>query len=870
MIRGENGSANPPQEFHITETAMALELSPDETQTINIRANIRRRQFDLKKGLADMGETAKDERYRGVVQMVYQEMEGATATEELAENIPTIVAGLCAKAKQVAELDPRQAAFLYSKAAKMEVATGLSAKENLANASQCLDECEQHALAVSNPSHLLPYALLLGAEKKLLGNSSLPPQEKIAAASMSSETLLRQYALTLPASEREKFLELIPPEQRQRISIVLDHAVSKFLPEQFAQTEIEQNQRAEILERAVVVLKKLLTESIAESAKDVTLTAQILTRLQGEDGWRGLSDAGTIGLVNAKNPEQQKRRYDYTLQVIDELWRGDSIKGGALAMKLAGKKDLPADLFKNLFERLLREDILTKKTQTYFDDEANWPFLKKLVAQYPSQFNTVIDTLTQIRDYKPAEHTDEIFQALADLDAITPIIFERYRRADSKGKKELARKIKELKPNFFRNQPIKNILPKEDGEILAEMVYLAYTPIGMSFGDVQKFIGKLNDRTEDLAEFNIPEEGYDFIMETGKKFTLKPGTRLDPEKLRSARELFTDKAPQSEEEILAVAKLLERTAKAGSDFEDKDLSVLLSVMGSDQPVRDFLERSANLTSANYYVFLNELKELLGVYFTDNYDQRLQNFLSANPKIEGRILKILSAPERRAILKKKLAEDGASVNWDTLNTRAEAAKTLALFIQTKTLKLTREEIAKMANKFIASDAGEESQTDGKRKLKAHISKNVGSFFAKASAGICTAQDVTLFEREDHFHINIVEDEQKVRGNIQAYIVEFPAGSRSLVLRGFNPNTAFLDKIDAGAFCEAVLKVAKQFQVTNGLVHVYITENLGGWHALSNREAVSQYLQRRYVKDKRERKFNLPITASHSVSNIYEIF
>jgi len=165
---------------------------------------------------------------------------------------------------------------------------------------------------------------------------------------------------------------------------------------------------------------------------------------------------------------------------------------------------------------------------------------------------------------------------------------------------------------------------------------------------------------------------------------------------------------------------------------------------------------------------------------------------------------------------------------------------------------------------------QSDAGGKRKLKAHISKNVGSFFAKASAGICTAQDVTLFEREDHFHINIVEDEQKVCGNIQAYIVEFPVGSRSLVLRGFNPNTAFLDKIDAGAFCEAVLKVAKQFQVTNGLVHVYITENLGGWHALSNREAVSQYLQRRYVKDKRERKFNLPITASNSVSNIYEIF
>lgn len=867
MTRHEGINFPPSPESPKIDALVVPELTLAEVESINARANIRRRQFDLRKSLADLGDISKDERYTVIIQNVYQEMGGETKIEGSTDDFALQATVLRQKAKRAEGLDLRHAAYLYAQAAKLELACGKDAKEDMAKADRCIEATKD--FVKNNPSHLLPQAILLGIEKRSLVDLSALSKEKIATASQNNEGLLRQYSLILPEEERENFLALMPAEQRKRASIILDHTVSEFLPEQFTQTDLEQAQRTAILERSANAAEQLLSESGENTGDNVVLTVQTLIRLRGEDGLRRLSEVGSTGLVKALNPEQQIRRYEYTAQVINEFLLADAAKGGALAMKFLGRKDLPPRLFKTFFEKLLEARVLTEKARLFFNDEKNWSFLKKLIAQYPNQFNTVIDTLSQIHDYNPAEHEAEVFQALNDLDSITPIIFERYRRTDAKGKKELAKKIKELKPGFFRNQPIRDVLPREDREILAEMVYLAYRPVGMSFGDVQKFIEKLDDRTEDIEKFNFPENGYDFIMEGGRKFALKPGERLDREKLQSYRELFIGKVPQSEEEALEVSKLLERVVKAGSDFETKDLSILLSVMGADQPVRNFLERSKNLTQENYYTYLNELKELLGVYFSDNYQERLENFLSANPKAEGRILKILSSPDRQAVLRKKLAKDGEDINWGIVTTREEAAKAMAVFIQTKVLKLIREEIARMANKFVGSETGEETQQDGKRKLRAYISKNVGSFFAKASAGICTAQDIPLFEREDHFHINIVENEQTVQGNIQAYIISDPDGGRSLVLRGFNPNTAFLDKIDAGAFCEAVLKVARQFQKDNNLAHVYITESLAGWHALSNREAVAQYLQKRYVKEKKERRFTLQIASSTSVGRIYEV-
>ena len=153
------------------------------------------------------------------------------------------------------------------------------------------------------------------------------------------------------------------------------------------------------------------------------------------------------------------------------------------------------------------------------------------------------------------------------------------------------------------------------------------------------------------------------------------------------------------------------------------------------------------------------------------------------------------------------------------------------------------------------------------LKAYVSKNIGSFFAKASAGICTAEDVPLWNDEEHFHINIVENDEYVRANIQAYIIGI-GQKKALLLRGFNPNSDFLKRIDVGAFCEKALDVAREFARENGLESVYISEQ-GGWHALSNREQIGSYLVKKYHKAGNRVSYSRKVASSHSISEMYKV-
>jgi hypothetical protein len=77
-----------------------------------------------------------------------------------------------------------------------------------------------------------------------------------------------------------------------------------------------------------------------------------------------------------------------------------------------------------------------------------------------------------------------------------------------------------------------------------------------------------------------------------------------------------------------------------------------------------------------------------------------------------------------------------------------------------------------------------------------------------------------------------------------------------------------KIDVESFCEQILAIGKQFQEANGLASVYTTEQ-GGWHALSNREQVAQYLMGRYINNQPGVSSSLQVASSHTVSRIYPI-
>ena len=66
----------------------------------------------------------------------------------------------------------------------------------------------------------------------------------------------------------------------------------------------------------------------------------------------------------------------------------------------------------------------------------------------------------------------------------------------------------------------------------------------------------------------------------------------------------------------------------------------------------------------------------------------------------------------------------------------------------------------------------------------------------------------------------------------------------------------------------MDIAKQFQEAKGLGGIFITEQ-GGWHALSNREQVAQYLMNRYINRRSGVLFSLQVASNHTVSTIYPI-
>lgn len=853
-------------------------LTSEELESIKVRADLRRRQFDFKrnvKALVRIDEELSPSiqtRQEAELKLVYKEVDGEVELLEPTEEINAQIARELQNAKEAAVNAPNLAALNYARAAKLQFRIGLDYHDTLAAARVYIDKSKN--LPKNSPAALLPEAIVLGIESKLLNNLPEVDLAKAARVVAVDLSLAEDYALVLSEDRREEFMRALPEESRAKISALIDRELSGLLPESLIAGEVEAAQRQKVQERAKEALKKLIEnpEDKAERAVARALS-QTLMGLEGEDSKRILQELGELSLSRSKEPSKARAKISYAARVLQTLSDIDRAKGGVLTMKFLGKKEVPEKFFTFFGKRLIQDGFLTKNAEKYLRDKNNLSFLRKLVAQYPNQFNTVVDTLSQLRDYKIQSNEQEIFGAIKDLETLTPIIFDRYRRADSAGKKELAQSIRELKPKFFRNVPVKDILPKGDRDILVEMIYLSYKPIGMSFERIKELVGQLKDRTADLRDYKFPLEGYEFALTSKKTFVPREGERIDMAKIGHLREMLAGSYPEKDDEIKKGSLLLGRLAKAGTDFKSEELQSVLGLMARDEQIVNFLRRYPKVEERNVYGFLSELKEISGIYFKDNFSERLANFLGANPTIAAAMAKILANPERIKTLKSKLGKDGEGVDWEILahleiSREADRAKVGELFsklVLTKVLKSAREEIAKNVNKFEEREGGEAVSATSSE-LKAYISKNIGSFFAKASAGICTAQDIPLFNRDDHFHINIVEGESQVRGNIQAYIIK-DDGGRSLVLRGFNPNADFLEKIEPGAFAEKVMEIGRSFARENNLRKVYITEQ-GGWHALSNREKIARYLSK-YLKEAKKKPFALQVSSGTSIGSIYEV-
>ena len=134
------------------------------------------------------------------------------------------------------------------------------------------------------------------------------------------------------------------------------------------------------------------------------------------------------------------------------------------------------------------------------------------------------------------------------------------------------------------------------------------------------------------------------------------------------------------------------------------------------------------------------------------------------------------------------------------------------------------------------------TRGIGRMRLYLSKNIGSFFAKSTAGICTDVNVELFERFDHFHLNLVDpDDGRVAGNVQLYIGEGARG-RYLMVRGINPIRELCIKGNVDELVRSILHAVYDMAVFGGYAEVRLCEQNGLWNSDSSRVEVRACLQR----------------------------
>lgn len=592
----------------------------------------------------------------------------------------------------------------------------------------------------------------------------------------------------------------------------------------------------------------------------------------------------------------------FTGAILDTLVDTDeSVRGGVLAMRFLEMTALPPEMFDHFCRKLVSREYFTPELLDYLDDDRNIPVLKKIMGKYGTQFNTIIDTLHQIPNYPLHDNELEIFAALSDLETLTPRIYDRYRTKNPEDRRKFAEQIRSLKPQFFRNVPIKDILDRHDQDILAEMVYHAYKPIDMTYEKVADLLRSIPDCTEHLEEYDFPRDGYELNLTGPVSYAVERGKSVDMSRLRQWRRLLTgervdSEKPYAESFAEALQKLVvnEQSGDDARSTEQDELGVILSIMNGEHRgqasfVQDFLERFPNIREQDAYGYLQGLGEIYGIFFDDNFEQTVAQNLRQVPELSENLVSLFADPTFRESLSQKMRNLGEGIDWDLLDRSLQQGHGIARFLgnrgqetaqqfiadaitrllRTGHVDTIRKDIHTETNKFIATT--DEGKVVRHGELRLFVTKNAASFFTKASAGLCTKEQIDPFtDWENLFNLPIVENEEVVRGMVEGRIVRVK-GKPSLVLRAINPNADWVDKVNIPSLWEAILASAHQFTRANPDTvtdNIYIVED-DGWHPLSNRSQVSNYLTGRYIKGKQGVNLNLQVAANHSVQKVYPV-
>ncbi len=496
-------------------------------------------------------------------------------------------------------------------------------------------------------------------------------------------------------------------------------------------------------------------------------------------------------------------------------------------------------------------------------------FLKTLIHQYSPRVAQDVFLEGILEEKVSLENKKELFSFLEEMKGFSPLFFKKYQSLPEKERKNYLEKIKSLKKDFFKNKPVE--ITKENKEEIGELIYLFYRPIEMSRRHIMSYLGIVPDRTADLKDYSFPEEGYEIKISPSLEMKLKEGKELSKERIDFIFQTFSQAKQLTKEELNKEEKkekekrikdVLIRLAKASPSFErPEDYAPLFSLLEREE-IASLGERKPSLSPSSVYPYLGKSAEASGTLFKDYFEKKLKEFLKDKKDLQEELKKqiLKHKIQFEKILKKEISPDISS---------EEISSLLSSFAAEKPISYFRGLIKKEIKKFESEE--ETKRRKEEKELKLYLSKNIPSFFAKASAGICTARDIELFKRKDHFHLNLTEKkggDEFIVGNIQGYFVE-RKGRKGILLRGINPTSDFLYEVHLPSLLKEIFEKIKEFAEKNNLSFILLSEQLGPWHALSNRAEVYNTLKKQgYLK--KEVAFRYEIAELTTISKAYPLW
>ncbi len=332
-------------------------LTSEESQAIHLRADLRRRAQDLKisgLNLERPGATeAMKMRDEATLARVRSEAEG---TEEIQQGNITGGEALrearWLKIKARAARFPNEAAFNMAEATRLDFVSGADPAYGIEETKKFLASAEKMGFAKTSPGSLLPDAILLGVQKRLLGNAALPNKEKIAQAILTDRKLLADYALVLPEVERSDFLALLPDDVRRQVAIQLDEASTKVLHQSVVERGTEEDkQRKELRLRVYQEMQKVMQDSKKTDKKIAGALARAMSRLGGD---------ARLLLLELARDEMEKdleagKEQDYLPHVVGILLKEfDDWRVNDIALQMVGDENAKPAFAKNLLLRLIK------------------------------------------------------------------------------------------------------------------------------------------------------------------------------------------------------------------------------------------------------------------------------------------------------------------------------------------------------------------------------------------------------------------------------------------------------------------------------------------------------------------------------------